>query len=83
MKLYRIKEFTHKHIWVSSASMARCVNQSKTNGLVEYGGIVRDGKKVFIDEDKFIKWVLDCSTNLKRMYEHNILRNSQERCKNG
>ncbi len=78
MKLYRIKDFAHKHIWTNERNICNYIHKSKENGLLESGGFMRDGRSVYIIEDKFIEWVLNCTTNLKKMYLHNLSKHNKE-----
>ncbi len=77
-KLYRIKEFAHKHIWTNERNIANYIHKAEENGLLEYMGFVREDKALYIDEDNFMNWVLNHTTNLKKTYLHYLTKHTSE-----
>lgn len=64
-----VRQFSQKNPAFSESSLRYMIfyagerqnakGESKCNGLLEAGAIVRIGRKVLIDEDKFLAWVQD------------------------
>ena len=57
MKLSTIKQFTEKHPAFPEGGMRHRIFHEHKNGLAESCAILRDGRRVFIDEDKFFDWL--------------------------
>ena len=67
MKLYTVAQFSVAHPAFTQAALRNLIfkagprHSSKGaipgNGLIEAGAIVRIGRKVLIDEDRFFDWV--------------------------
>jgi hypothetical protein len=52
-----INQFTAKHTAFTLGGMRSLVFQEHQNGLAESGAIVRIGRKVLVDENKFFAWI--------------------------
>ena len=52
-----INQFTAKHTAFTLGGMRSLVFQEHQNGLAKSGAIVRIGRKVLIDQEKFFAWV--------------------------
>ena len=67
MKLSTVAQFSNAHPAFTQPSLRNLIHRSATrhstrgeirgNGLVEAGAIVRLGRKLLLDEDKFFAWV--------------------------
>jgi hypothetical protein len=67
MQLHTVKQFSDKHQPFTEPSLRNLIFKAESrqstngeipgNGLIEAGAIVRIGRKVLIDEDKFFEWV--------------------------
>jgi hypothetical protein len=56
--LYTITKFCSKHPDAFTEGSIRWkVFNANSNGLIEAGAIVRDGRRVLIDEDRFFAWL--------------------------
>ena len=58
MKLYTIKQFCEAHPAFTLGGIRNQIFNEKVNGLKESGAILRMGKKVLIDGNKFFEWVM-------------------------
>jgi hypothetical protein len=52
-----VKQFCQQHPAFSSSSIRSLIFNEHTNGLAKSGAIVRIGRKVLINEEKFFGWV--------------------------
>jgi hypothetical protein len=55
----RVKQFVERHVsegW-SEPSLRWLIFKAHSNGLEEAGAIVRAGRRVFIDETAFFRWL--------------------------
>ena len=57
-KLKSIKQFSQENTAFPEGGVRWQIFNEKTNGLAESGAIIRIGRKVLIDEDKYFAWVL-------------------------
>jgi hypothetical protein len=67
MKLHTVAQFTVAHPAFSEAALRYLIFKAERrhssngeipgNGLIEAGAIIRIGRKVLIDEDRFFDWV--------------------------
>jgi hypothetical protein len=55
--LRTVSQFVEKHPAFTNGSLRSLIFNAEANGLINYGGIIRVGRKVFIDEAKFFDWV--------------------------
>lgn len=52
-----VQQFSEKHHAFTVASLRALIFNANTNGLNESTAIVRIGRKVIINEDKFFDWL--------------------------
>ena len=52
-----VQQFTVKHPAFTLGGLRHQIFNEATNGLAKSGAIVRIGRKVLIDENKFFAWV--------------------------
>ena len=67
MNLYPVEQFAKKQAAFTAPALRNLIFKGETrqstkgeipgNGLIECGAIVRIGRKVLIDEDRFFEWV--------------------------
>jgi len=51
--LLTVNQFSAKHPAYPVGGLRWMIFNEATNGLAEFGAVVRDGRKVLLDEDKF------------------------------
>ena len=61
--LYTIKQFSKRHPAFPEGSLRWRIHKAKTNGLAESGAIVRNGKRVLIDEEKWFVWLMSVNNS--------------------
>ena len=61
MALYRINQFAARHSdkGMSPGGLRWQIFNEKHNGLAESGAIVRKGRTVWINEDRYFEWMGD------------------------
>lgn len=52
-----VKQFVEKHPAFPLGGMRYRIFNSAQNGLDESGAIIRDGRRVLIDEERFFEWL--------------------------
>jgi hypothetical protein len=57
--LSTIKQFCEKYPAFTQGGLRDRIFYADSNGLKKYGAILRDGRKVLIDEHKFFQWLLE------------------------
>lgn len=58
MKNYQtVNQLIAKHPWLTKGGLRSYIFFKDTNGLEQSGAIVRIGRKILIDEDKFFQWI--------------------------
>lgn len=67
MNLFTVNQFAEKHQAFTAAALRNLIFKAEPrqssngeipgNGMIECGAIVRLGRKVMIDEDKFFEWL--------------------------
>lgn len=57
--LYTVKQFTTKHPWITPGGLRSELFNRDYNGLAKTGAVVRNNRKILIDEDKYLAWVRD------------------------
>ena len=62
--LLTVNQLSEKHPFVSQGSLRYLIFNSKLNGLEAAGALVRLGRRVLIDEEKFFEWI-DSKPNLE------------------
>lgn len=58
MKLKTVKQFCQDNPAFAVGGVRWQIFNEKTNGLAESGAVIRMGRKVLIDEDKYLEWVV-------------------------
>lgn len=56
-RLFTIKQFAAKHPAFPEGGLRNRVFHAKSNGLEEAGAILRNGRRVLIDEERFFFWL--------------------------
>ncbi len=56
-RLFTVRQFAETVPAFSEASIRWMVFKASTNGLAESGAILRMGRRVLIDSDKFSSWI--------------------------
>lgn len=56
-KLRRIKQFCGEHDEFTEGGIRWQIFNEKENGLAESGAIVRIGRNVYIDVDRYFSWI--------------------------
>ena len=54
-----VKQFTQRHPAFVESGLRHLIFHRKTNGMAESGAIVRNGRRVLINEEKFFEWLLN------------------------
>jgi len=57
MKLFTVRQFAESQPAFSEASIRWMVFNCKTNGLDNSGAILRNGRRILIDSEKFSSWL--------------------------
>lgn len=55
--LSTIKQFCQKHPAFTEGGIRDRVFYADSNGLKKFGAILRNGRRVLIDEEKFFQWL--------------------------
>lgn len=55
--LYSVKQFAQENPAFSESSLRWMLFNSGTNGLLKSGAIIRNGRRILIDSDKFFAWL--------------------------
>ena len=55
--LLTVRQFTQKHPAFPEGGLRHRIFHAETNGLKESGAIVRNGRRVLIDEEKWFSWL--------------------------
>ena len=56
-KLYSVKQFAQENPAFSESSLRWMLFNSDANGLLKSGAIIRNGRRILIDSDKFFAWL--------------------------
>jgi len=56
-KYFTVRQFADGHTAFTKGGLRALIFNEKTNGLADSGAIVRVGRKVLIDEEKFFSWI--------------------------
>ena len=56
-QLYTVRQFTQKHTWITLGGLRWLLFNRKFNGLEKSGAIITIGRKLVIDEQKFLAWL--------------------------
>jgi hypothetical protein len=54
--LLTVKQFSEKHPAFTHGSIRALIFNESSNGLAKAGAIVRIGRRVLVDEEKFFGW---------------------------
>lgn len=52
-----VRQFAETHKAFTQGGIRALIFNERSNGLAESGAIVRVGRKVLIDEEKFFSWI--------------------------
>ncbi len=55
--LATVKQFCNKHPAFTIGGIRDRIHHADSNGLKKYGAILRNGRRVLIDEEKFFQWL--------------------------
>ena len=55
--LFTVRQFCEKHQAFKAGGIRFQIFNEKTNGLKESGAIVRNGRKILINEEKYFAWL--------------------------
>jgi hypothetical protein len=55
--LHRVNQFVQKYPAFAVGGIRALIFNETKNGLKESGAILRIGRKILIDEEKFFKWI--------------------------
>lgn len=55
--LLTVNGFVEKHDFIKIGGLRHLIHCKEKNGLHEAGAILKIGKKVLIDEEKFFNWI--------------------------
>lgn len=64
--LLTVKQFPPKHPAFTEPAIRMLIFNEKQNGLADAGAIVRIGRKVLIDEEKFFDWIESQNAGAKK-----------------
>ena len=65
--LFTVKQLCAKHQALAVGGVRFQIFNEKTNGLAESGAIVRIGRKVTIDEEKYFQWLVSLNGETQRV----------------
>lgn len=57
--LSTVKQFTQRHPAFPEGGLRHRIFHAESNGLCDSGALVRNGRRVLIDEEKFFDWLRD------------------------
>ena len=57
LKLFSINDFVKLHSWLTKRALENQIFMAKHNGLLKAGAIIKIGRKVLIDLDRYNQWV--------------------------
>lgn len=55
--LFTVSQFVERHPFITNSGMRYQIFREKTNGLEKSGAILRLGRRVLIDEEKYFAWI--------------------------
>lgn len=56
-RLYTIKQFCEVNLWARPGGIRAQIFNQAENGLKEAGAIIKLGRKVLIDADRYLSWI--------------------------
>ena len=70
--LLTVAQFSQKHPAFPIGGLRYRIFNEHQNGLAKCGAIIRNGRKVLIDEAKFFSWLINCDGNGQSTLTQNI-----------
>jgi hypothetical protein len=64
--LLTIKQFCEKHQAFSEGGLRHQIFHAESNGLYNSGAILRNGRRVLINEERFFGWLTDSNVRASR-----------------
>ncbi len=58
-KLFTVQQFSERHPFATQGALRFQIFHRKENGLEESGALIRVGRKILIDEEKYFQWMDD------------------------
>lgn len=58
--LYTVRQFCDRHEWARPGGIRHAIFHRDSNGLAQSGAIVRFGRKLLLDEARFVDWMRLC-----------------------
>jgi hypothetical protein len=55
--LFTLKQFCETHHAFTNGGMRHIIFHADSNGLAESGAIVRNGRRILINEERFFSWL--------------------------
>ena len=55
--LFTVSQFSEKHSFISEGGLRFQIFDAKDNGLEKAGAVVRIGRRVLINEEKYFAWI--------------------------
>ena len=55
--LLTVSQFTVKHRFISNSGLRYQIFNEKNNGLEKAGAIIRIGRRILIDEERYFSWI--------------------------
>lgn len=52
-----VKQTAQENEWLTEAALRQLLFEAKTNGLAESGAIKRIGRRILIEQTKFLDWI--------------------------
>jgi len=56
-KLFTVQQFSERHPFATQGALRFQIFHRKENGLEESGALIRVGRKILIDEEKYFEWL--------------------------
>lgn len=57
MTLYTTRQFVQAYPFETFSGLRWKIFNQKRNGLAESGAIIRDGRRILIDDEKYLDWI--------------------------
>lgn len=80
--IFPFKQFVTRNSCVTDGGMRYQIFEAKTNGLEQSGALIRIGRKILIDEEKYFEW-LDHLQDKEAVPMRDKLIQSKNRTKKG
>ena len=61
--LYTVAKFSQRHSFITEGGLRFQIFNAKENGLAASGAIVRIGRRVLIDEKRYLDWIESLQDN--------------------